>query len=172
MAINPGIPIPSAIPRVSTLERSFNEVDDGVDEEVGDCMVDVGLEPQPVGTESIDGVISENIDNSATVVADGITDEDAKLDIGPIMVTVVVGCRIGNDIDEVDLELDMVTVDLLDTTVIVVVGVSMVRREENKDDKGPKIWKGKFSPVMKLAVLADERCKPNNLQKGKTANID
>ena len=82
MAINPGIPIPSAIPRVSTLERPFIEADDGVDEEVGVCMVDVGSEPQPVGTESIDGVICENIENCTTVVADVITDEDAKLDIG------------------------------------------------------------------------------------------
>ena len=34
MAITPGIPIPSAMPRVS-LERLFNGVDDGVDENVG-----------------------------------------------------------------------------------------------------------------------------------------
>jgi hypothetical protein len=63
MAITPGIPIPSAMPRVS-LERPFNGVDDGVDENVGDCMVDV---------------VSEWV--WGMVVTNDITDEDAKLDI-------------------------------------------------------------------------------------------
>ena len=61
MAINPGIPIPSAMPRVS-LERPFNGADDGEDEDVGGSMAD--------------DVICE--DNS--VVANDIADGDAKLD--------------------------------------------------------------------------------------------
>ena len=61
MAINPGIPIPSAMSRVS-LERPFNGADDGEDEDVGGSMAD--------------GVICE--DNS--VVANDIADGDAKLD--------------------------------------------------------------------------------------------
>ena len=64
MAINPGIPIPSAMPRVS-LERA----DDGVDEDVEDCMTGNTAGPVIIGTSTI------------TVVV-----EDAKLDL---MVTVL-----------------------------------------------------------------------------------
>ena len=67
MAITPGIPIPSAMPRVS-LERPFNGADDGADEDVGDCG---GSSTETM----VDGVICE--DNA--VVADDITDEDAKI---------------------------------------------------------------------------------------------
>ena len=74
MAINPGIPIPSARSSVS-LERSFSGADDGEDEDVGDCM------------PMVDGVIRE--DN--VVVADDIADEDAKLD------KAVVGLKVGAD---------------------------------------------------------------------------
>ena len=75
MAINPGIPIPSAISRVS-LERSFNGADDGEDEDVGDCML------------MVDGVTRED----SVVVADDIADEDAKLD------KVVVGLKVDADV--------------------------------------------------------------------------
>ena len=39
MAINPGIPIPIAMPRVS-LERPVNGAEDGEDEDVAVCTVD------------------------------------------------------------------------------------------------------------------------------------
>ena len=58
MAIKPGIPIPSVMPR----EKPLNGADDGEDEDVGDCMAN--------------GVICE--DNNA--VADDIADEDVKVD--------------------------------------------------------------------------------------------
>jgi hypothetical protein len=78
MAIIPGIPIPSAMPRVS-LERPFNGADDGVDENVGNCMVDVGsgLSEWLWGTEMsvVCGVFCE--DN----VADDMTDEDAAISV-------------------------------------------------------------------------------------------
>jgi hypothetical protein len=88
MAITPGIPIPSAMPRVS-LERPFNGADDGVDENinVGDCMVVDVLSEWVWGTETMDvcSVICE--DNTVcednvvvvVVVADIIVDEDVKL---------------------------------------------------------------------------------------------
>jgi hypothetical protein len=71
MAINPGIPIPSAMPRVS-LERPFNGTDDGVDEDVGDCTVEVGLGPQLVskwawGTETINGAVGDPLDPTGGV---------------------------------------------------------------------------------------------------------
>jgi hypothetical protein len=80
MAITPGIPIPSAMPRVS-LERPFNGADDGVDENinVGDCMVDVGsgLSEWVWGTETMD--VCDFICEDNVVVAIDITDEDVKL---------------------------------------------------------------------------------------------
>ena len=80
MAITPGIPIPSAMPRVS-LERPFNGADDGVDENinVGDCMVDVGsgLSEWVWGTETMD--VCDFICEDNVVVANDITDEDVKL---------------------------------------------------------------------------------------------
>ena len=120
MAINPGIPIPSAIPRVSTLERLFNEAD-GVDE-AGDCMVDVGSGSQLVsewvwGTETttmVDSVICED----DVVVADDIIDEDVTL-----VENVVVGGACANNV---------VAKNVANTTA-----ASMVRREGNKDDQGP-----------------------------------
>ena len=75
MAINPGIPIPSAMPRVS-LERPFNEADDGVDEDVEDCMagpVIIGTSMTTVVVEDgkLDLVVTVRVDvqNSATVTA-------------------------------------------------------------------------------------------------------
>ena len=71
MAINPGIPIPSAMPRVS-LERPFNDADDGVDEDVEDCMAG----PVIIGTSMITVVVEDgklvvtvrvDVRNSATV---------------------------------------------------------------------------------------------------------
>ena len=73
MVINPGIPIPSAIPREVSLERPFNGADDDDDVDVEDCMVD--------------GVICE--DNN--VIADDITDEDPKLDKAVVEPKVSVG---------------------------------------------------------------------------------
>jgi len=49
MAIGPGIPIPSAMSRVS-LERPFNGADDGEDEDVGGCI------------DMVDGVSGVNVD--------------------------------------------------------------------------------------------------------------
>jgi hypothetical protein len=54
MAINPGIPIPRAMPRVS-LERPFNGADDREDEDVAVCMV--GSVSVPQSTEpTVDSV--------------------------------------------------------------------------------------------------------------------
>ena len=63
MAINPGIPIPSAMPRVPP-ERPFNGAEDGEDEDVAVCTVEIVTVPQvsvPESTEldaySVDPVI-------------------------------------------------------------------------------------------------------------------
>ena len=50
MVTNPGIPIPSAMPRVF-LETPFNGAEDGEDADVGDCTVD-GVKVIVTGTDA------------------------------------------------------------------------------------------------------------------------
>jgi hypothetical protein len=96
MAINPGIPIPSAMPRAS-LEKPLNGADDGEDEDVKDCMVD--------------GVICDD-DNA---VADDIADEDAKVDkvvvIAKLDKVVVKPDKVAVKLDKVVVKLDKVVVE-------------------------------------------------------------
>ena len=89
IAINPGIPIPSAMPRAS-LEKPLNGADDGEDEDVEDCMVD--------------GVICDD-DNA---VADDIADEDAKVDK---VVVIVKLDKVVVKPDKVVVKLDKVVVE-------------------------------------------------------------